>query len=318
MSRILFYPQSFGLNNCIVRDLMVKTRTNSVVLADTRFVLDIPLLFKGYRLTNMRKDFNGRRLVRLLESVWLYLKLIGFVLFSKRIEGVVLNIVNWLPHELFFLHVLRLCNIKFELVLHDWNEKQWDQDWFLRNFGSKSKVKSILDSVYVHNLAVHTYNVYNGQNITFPKVLDLPKRDNTLSRDISFLFCGTYRSDKNIESLIKFSNYEGLRVIGGHGFPDEVRALFEQHGWVFIEGYISDERLIGLLQRSKYLLLPYRGGSASAWPQIADYYGCIPIMSKSDAFANYRKYYPKEYHLENFNPSKNDLNKNSRFLDSYV
>ena len=41
MNRLLFYPQSFGLNNVIIKDLMLKTDCNTLVVSDDTYIEDV-------------------------------------------------------------------------------------------------------------------------------------------------------------------------------------------------------------------------------------------------------------------------------------
>jgi len=299
MSRLLFYPQSFGLNNIIIKDLMLKTNCNTIVVSDDRYIEDTMVQWFAFKWSNMTNEYRGRAIVRIFESIYCYIRLLIMALLGNVRMTVVFNVVNWLPWEYLVIRLLSGAGVNVEFVLHDWNDEQWKNGAY-RYAMSRATVASLLSRHKVYSLS-REFKLNNESTlIKFPKISFSEDCVQRLSiKDIDFCFFGTYREDKSIESLLSYPWLRGRLIIGGSGYPKEVIDRFQVAGWTVLDGFVSNHDLFTFLQRSKFLLLPYVGGSASAWPQIAGFFGCIPLMSESQAFIDYRKVIPSEYYLEN-------------------
>lgn len=289
------------------------------------------IYFKYSDLASTQKiRFKGkiRLVVRYFELGFSLLRIFLFLLFNN-VKVINYSLFTNQKIELFFLKTVKgLFKTKIGITLHD--IKPFATYGHIDNeINKKQLFIDMADYLIVHNKnsiedLKELFKLKESRIIEYPfPIMDLNLLKKTSSNnlkfpnnnDIVFSFIGNIRKSKGLDLLINaFSNFHtnggkaNLIIAGNipHTFKVDFNLLENKNNVVVIDRFLSDDEYIEIIERSDYLVLPYRYGTNSGIPSSAYSVHTNTIVSDIALFKNF-SYINKDLLFKSEN--KEDLEK---------
>lgn len=270
-----------------------------------------------------------RNFIRYIELVIGFL-ILFVIAIRNEITHINYSITVYLRIEYYFFKLLSvlLPRISIIITMHDAN-LHWNA--FVKGSSrqrTRKRVFGIADYIVVHNTFSERFLV----NLGIPNAKIVSHLFPPMGRSAqdftnighNYLFIGHARREKGVDFLCnawyneEFEDNRKLNIYGSDpsGLLKKLaQDMVKNESIKIYSDYVSDEEFYKLIQRSKYLVLPYLVGTNSGFPFFALSKNTLPLMSDIPAFHYFSSQYPGLVFRINDTQDLVDKLKNVRFSD---